>query len=428
MSLLTPGDPVTIAMPADFGQAADDDPRAYERNYRREAKRLGKDLPIFYFSLTNAAVPDTLHRITIKAHREAQRDVLQTNGNWPLLQYFYQQVKERSWRTDDDLSVSTARIILLQRDPNRIADKVNSLPPDDPIRLAWESFQTQPKRHLLWLPRLHWYGSNNQYHHWLTGIIRGDFGISTLDRRPVVEKMWPALQWTALMNSIAILFAYLIAIPLGLYTAYYAGSRFDTITTILLFLLFSLPSFWLATMLNNFITTPNYGMDWFPTMGVGEVTPNMNWGEYLLLRGHHLFLPIFCLTYPALAFLTRQMRNATKAELAKAYVTTARLKGLTVHQILWKHVFRNAMFPIITLLAGLLPSILAGSVLIEIIFYLPGMGRLLVDSVLADDWPVVLAILILNGLLTVIGILLADVLYVIADPRVKLGNAKAVTN
>ncbi|NJO86638.1 MAG: ABC transporter permease [Lewinella sp.] len=140
-----------------------------------------------------------------------------------------------------------------------------------------------------------------------------------------------------------------------------------------------------------------------------------------------MVLPVFCLVAPALAFLSRQMRVAAVEELKQAYVLTARLKGLGVHQILWGHVLRNALFPVITLLAGLLPALLAGSVLIELIFNLPGMGGLLVEAVLASDWPVVLAVLLLNGLLTVLGLLVADLLYAVADPRLRAGLVKMPT-
>jgi peptide/nickel transport system permease protein len=413
-------------MPDELNVSGEGDPQSYDRNYTQTARNLGRDKPLFYFAITNAAVPDTLHRIVRRDLRQAQLGLLNENGNWPLLQEFIRRVQARAWQTGEDPKITSARLLLLADNSDKIERRLDVFPVTDPIRTSWDSFKVSPQQHRLLLPAFHWHGTDNQYHHWLGGILQGDFGTSILDRRPVLEKLKPALKWTALVNGIALLLAYLISLPLGLYMAYYVDSRFDRYATLLLFILFSLPSFWVATMLSNFITTPTYGMDWFPTLGVGKISDDTGWMAYLGIRIHHLFLPIFCLTYPALAYLTRQMRNAARLELGKAYVKTARLKGLNVHQILWRHVFRNALFPIITLLAGLLPSLLAGSILIELIFYLPGMGSLLIDAVRSDDWPIVMAILLLNGLLTILGILLADLLYRLADPRLRLGSSQPI--
>ncbi|MEL6392726.1 MAG: ABC transporter permease, partial [Bacteroidota bacterium] len=171
---------------------------------------------------------------------------------------------------------------------------------------------------------------------------------------------------------------------------------------------------------------PAYGMDWFPSMGVGRIPDGTGWLAILWIRIKHLFLPVLMLAYPSWAYLSRQMRASTLTELGKPYIQTARLKGLGEDQILRKHVLRNALFPIITMLAGLFPTLLAGSVLIEMIFNLPGMGQLLVTSTLEQDWPVVTAILIISGLATILGLLMADILYRWADPRLRgTGTQKA---
>ncbi|NJO86637.1 MAG: hypothetical protein HC821_00700 [Lewinella sp.] len=124
--------------------------------------------------------------------------------------------------------------------------------------------------------------------------LKGDFGTSYLNRQPVAQKIWPALLWTALLNGLALAMSYLLAIPLGLYAAYYAGSRFDRGINLLLLLFYSLPGFWLATLLSNFITTPLYGLAWFPTMGVGNVSvEDDGLLHYLLVRCYHWYFPFF---------------------------------------------------------------------------------------------------------------------------------------
>lgn len=425
----SPGDPVHSLLPNDFLQV-NERPGAYDSLYYQVARQMKRDLPVFYCTFSNAALPDTLHRIVRRDQKAVQLALFKTYGHWPAVQAYYQAVRIAAYQSADagDSSSTLAKELLLKSEPRSINNYLQALGNTHPIRLAWQQLQTQAsERWKTLIPRWQWHGRNNRYHQWLMGILQGDFGSSYLDRRSVSSKIFPALKWTMLLNGIALLLAYLIAIPIGLYAAYYAGSRFDRATTWLLFMLFSLPGFWVATLLSNFLTTPVYGLDLFPTMGLGDWDAASSGWTNLSRRVWHLFLPLLCLTYPALAFLSRQMRSATQQELSQAYVLTAQLKGLTVHQLLWKHVLRNALFPIITLLGGLLPSLLAGSVLIELIFNLPGMGWLLLEAIIAKDWPVVMAILLLNGVLTILGLLLADVLYHVADPRLRHGLQKTIS-
>lgn len=414
----SPGDPVASLLPDALLQV-NEQPAAYDVLYRTTARELGRDLPPFYFTLSNRAQPDTLYRLIRKDQRAVQLELLATFGHWEAVQAYYQCLR-RSAYSQQDSNSRIAQELLLKSKPASIERSLQTLPRQHPIQQQWDRLQSsQETAYLMLLPRLRWHGKQNRYHYWLMNALKGDFGKSYLDRRSVKSKIWPALRWTALLNGLALLFAYLLAIPIGLYAAYYAGSRFDRWATWFLFLLFSLPGFWAATLLSNFLTTPVYGLDIFPTMGLGSWSENASLWENIRQRSWHLFLPLVCLTYPALAFLSRQMRSAAREELGKAYVLTAHLKGISVHRLLWGHVLRNALFPIITLLGGLLPALLAGGVLIENIFNLPGMGWLLLEAVLAKDWPVVTAVLLLNGLLTVLGLLLADVLYRLADPRLK---------
>ena len=135
-----------------------------------------------------------------------------------------------------------------------------------------------------------------------------------------------------------------------------------------------------------------------------------------------MVLPVFALSYGALAFISRQMRGSMVDVLRQDYVRTARAKGLKEKAVVWKHAFRNALFPIITMFASVLPASIAGSVVIEVIFNIHGMGKVVVDSIFRDDWPLVYSVLMLASVLTMVGILLADILYALADPRIRLGK------
>lgn len=258
------------------------------------------------------------------------------------------------------------------------------------------------------------------------GFLRGDFGMSYTDRKSVASKISGALYWTLIMNFFAVLIAYSISIPLGVRSATWkikGRKRIDAANTGILFILYSLPSFWIGTLLLVFLTTGEYSplLDWFPTSGAQDLElasdPNTTWIAKVLDAAHHLVLPIFCITYGSLAYLSRQMRGSMLGVLRQDYIRTARAKGLNEKVVIWKHAFRNALFPIITMFSSVFPRALSGSIAIELIYAIPGMGLLVLSSITARDWPIVFTVVMFGALLTMIGNLIADILYAIADPR-----------
>jgi len=272
----------------------------------------------------------------------------------------------------------------------------------------------------LYFPTIYWHGSDNQYHRWVSNSILGDFGISYESKRPVTSEIKDAVGWTFIMMSLAIFITYIVAIPLGVFSAKNKNLRFDKITTVLLFMLYSLPSFWIATMMVIFFTTPEYG-EWtniFPSIGLGSLPSNAPFWDRFWETASHFILPVLCISYNSLAFISRQMRGSMVNVLQQDFVRTARAKGLSENKVIWKHGFRNSLFPIITLIASIFPAALAGSVIIEVIFNIPGMGNLMIDAIQSYNYSVVFAILMIASILTMVGILVADILYTKADPRV----------
>lgn len=200
------------------------------------------------------------------------------------------------------------------------------------------------------------------------------------------------------------------------------GSILDNASTAILFVLYSLPSFWIGTILLVFLAVASYGISWFPAGGAYTMelhqNPNTPTFTYVLDVLHHLILPVFCMTYGSFAFLSRQTRGSMLGVLRQDYIRTANAKGLAEDKVIWKHAFRNSLFPIITLFSSVFPRALSGSIAIELIYNIPGMGFLALSSIVARDWPLVFAISMLAALLTMIGNLVADMLYGVADPRV----------
>ena len=262
-----------------------------------------------------------------------------------------------------------------------------------------------------------------QYLLWLRDLVTLEFGRSFQDNRPVLEKIAERLPITLAMNLFAVLIAYGIAIPLGVYSATHSGTALDRFLTFLLFALYSLPSFWVAMLAVTFLCNPEY-LALFPTGGIRSIFHSEQWSLWQRIVDYawHLTLPMLVYTYASFAFISRQMRSALLEVLRQDYICIAYAKGLPGRVVIWKHAVRNSLIPIVTLLAGILPSLIGGSVIVETIFSIPGMGELSFRALVARDYPVIMAVFTLSAVLTLVGILLADILYAVVDPRISFAR------
>lgn len=259
-----------------------------------------------------------------------------------------------------------------------------------------------------------------QYVLWLGRLVRFDFGNSMKDQRPVIDKIAEALPITLQFNIASIFLVYLISIPLGVYSATHPGTRRDSAVTLFLFILYSMPGFWVAMLLILFLGGGEY-LDWFPIYGLqSSHAASLSFPMRLLDRLWHMALPLFCLTYGGLALLSRYMRAGMLDVLRQDYIRTARAYGFSERTVVWRYAMRNSLIAIVTLLGGLLPSLIGGSIIIETIFSIPGMGRLAFEAVLSRDYPLIMGNVAMASLLTLAGLLLSDLLYVLVDPRIKL--------
>ena len=259
-----------------------------------------------------------------------------------------------------------------------------------------------------------------QYWRWIGKLARLDFGRSYKDNRPVIQRIRERLPVTLQLNIISLLLTYLIAIPIGIYSSTHQHSAGDKAATVTLFILYSLPSFWVATILILFLCGGDY-LHWFPLTGLQSLgSEHLTLFHRLLDRIWHMVLPIACLTYAELAFVSRQMRAGMLETIRQDYIRTARAKGLTERAVVYRHALRNSLIPIVTLLGLLLPEMLGGSVIIESIFTIPGMGQLGFEAILYRDYPVVMAISTIAAFLTLVGILLSDFAYALVNPTISL--------
>lgn len=257
-----------------------------------------------------------------------------------------------------------------------------------------------------------------QYLLWLKRLGTLDFGDSYKDHRPVIQKIKEALPVTLILNIISILLIYLISVPLGVYSAIKPESRIDKVLTMVQFFLYSLPSFWVAMILIIYLGGGEY-LDLFPVTGiVSEGIRSLPWWGKIGNMLWHLVLPVTVLTYGGFAFLSRFSRAQLLEVIRQDYIRTARAKGLSERKVIFKHALRNALIPFVTLVGTLLPAMIGGSVIVEQIFSIPGMGLLGFESVLSRDYPTVMAIATIEAVLTLISLLISDVLYVFVDPRI----------
>lgn len=436
LSKLAPGDPVALVL----GEA-DQDRVINEVAYLQKRKELGLDKPIFYFSIAALSETDTLHKIPRPEWRELAAALTFYTGNWAWVNQYLTFIKKLKTNILQDTTLSnenkTLFLSLLQqlviaKNQENILQVLQKIPLDS-LSIESRSLLKQLNQHVysidtqktLWknyLPVIHFHGLDNQYHHWLLNALQMDFGISYVDQRPVKTKIREALFWTVIINFFSILIIYGLGIWIGVQGAQYYGTKKEKILSALTLIWYSMPSFWVGSLL---IMILGAWLKIFPVSGIQSIANSENWPflQRLADWAYHLVLPIICLAYNSIAFLSKQMQNAMLETLSTEYIQTAKAKGLSSRTVIWKHAFKNSLFPMITLFANIFPAMVGGSVIIETIFSLPGMGFLLYQSIYARDYPVMIAVFTLSGVMTILGILVSDILYKQIDPRVQFDKS-----
>lgn len=265
------------------------------------------------------------------------------------------------------------------------------------------------------------------FYYWLKkAIIDGDFGksISVDKGKAVFSIIFERIPITLTLNLWAILITYSIAIPIGVFSAITKREKSDKVITFLLFLLYSLPVFWVTLLLQTFLCKGGI-FPMFPLKGIStDIVSGMSSWEIVGQLSMHYILPIICLSYAGFAGLSRYCKESMADVINKDYIRTARAKGLPESQVVFKHALKNALITLITLFAELIPGLIAGSIIVEYIFNIPGIGDLSMLALSSRDIPLLMGLFMLNSILTLLGILIADISYTLADPRINF-NAKS---
>jgi peptide/nickel transport system permease protein len=455
-----PGDPAETMLNrgGNGGEGQASNKIATDKAYQDLRHKLGLDLPVFYFTMTNKAACDTLIKIPKKDHREILERMVYDYGNWEAISAYYKKLTAfelQVLQTPKDSTNANALIevrngvgklyvnhkdVVLQTvfaGTKKELDKVPQLTAlnasFNEVQASYERIKSEQTAWKRYIPTIHWNGPNNQYHRWLLGnaawfseetdptkgkgFIRGDFGISFFSKRPVKNVIWDSLWVTMLISFLVIIIEYLVSIPVGVSAAVRKDSKFDTISTVILFILYSLPVFWIGTMAIFFLTSPDY-IELFPPFGLGDTTWEDGFFVHIGDLAYHLTLPLIVASYASFAYMSRQMRGSMLTVLRQDYIRTAIAKGLPANKVYWRHAFRNSLFPVITLFASFFPALIGGSIILETLFTLPGLGQVTFMAVIQKDYPMILTNTMFAAILTLFGYLVTDILYAIVDPRV----------
>ncbi len=260
-----------------------------------------------------------------------------------------------------------------------------------------------------------------QYLKWLRNMLMLDFGRSFApDNRLVIEKILERIPITLLINLLSMAVILAISIPIGVLAAVKKDSIFDRATTVFVFLGFAVPSFWLALLLMILFGVQ---LEWLPISGFRSLNyAQLTTVEKVIDIARHLVLPVFISAFGGLAGLSRYMRSNMLEVIRQDYIITARAKGLDERTVIFKHAMRNALLPVVTILGLSVPGLIGGSVIFETVFAIPGMGQLFYQSVMMRDYPTIMGVLVIGAVLTLLGNLLADVMYSLADPRIRVSD------
>ena len=252
-----------------------------------------------------------------------------------------------------------------------------------------------------------------QYLDWLWMVLHGNLGVSYYQNLPVTTLIEQATPRTLAIVGIGTLIADIVSIVQGIYQAHVKASFMDNLITVVAYFLYSMPVFWLAVLM---VIWFSIDLPWFPPGGIQDPGQTVvTFGSWVA----HITLPVVTIVIASVAFWGRFMRSSVIETLIQDYIRTARAKGVTEYVVLMRHAFRNSLLPLITLIGFSIPGLFAGALVIEMVFNYPGLGLLFWQAALQRDYPIAFGITLIIGILTILGNLLADVLYAVADPRIR---------
>ena len=413
LSRLTQADPTAAMLTL---QGVEPGTSTYEQAYANLYTRESRDKPAFYLSLRPHYVTTDIHSLVDPRQRAFVQALIERRYSSDYALQLWTALSA----TTPTLELSADQLARWMSTADMESMRSGSLPAGEQLTgLIEAAAKHQHSRHY---PTLTWHGLDCQYHHWVSKLLAGDMGVSKVDGRSTASKIGTALRWTLLLLVLNILITLALSVPYGLYTGLHIGSRFDRWTGSILFAIYSMPTFWLATVMILFFTTREFGLQLFPSVGIWYQGSDTTFWQMMGRQWPMLILPLTILVVKDIAYLGRMIRDTVAKEATKPYATAALAKGVHPRQYAYRHILPNALGPAITLAAGAIPAALGGSLLIEVIFNIPGMGRLMYTSITGADWAVVFPIVLLTAVVTICWFLIGDVLIALLNPKVTLDD------
>ncbi|RDV14277.1 ABC transporter permease [Pontibacter diazotrophicus] len=401
--------------------------------YQSYVRRTGLDLPLFYFSVAPATQPpDSLNQIYNEPRQEQLRKLAWHYGSkhHAVAYLSSTELLERQLQTYPDASLKhhlqILRAEVKYEHLQKTAKSAVAVASNPQVKQAAEQvlerlqiMQQERASFAFLVPQLSWNGRQNQYHQWLIRLLQGDLGTSYRSSRPVLALLIEAIgnTWWLLICSMAITLA--LALELSILMVKKKSRFLHKLLLPFLFITDSIPVFVLALLLLVLLANPDF-IQLFPVYGMGYYSPQqLSFWQQLSQWWQYMTLPMLCLVLSSLPYITNQVYASIHSAMRADYTRTARAKGLAEGAIIRRHVLRNSLLPIITIASDILPALVAGTLIIETIFAVPGIGRLLIDSVMARDYPVLIGIVLVIAAFRIIAFLLADLGYAWTDPRIK---------
>ena len=443
ISELAPGDRVNAYLDI-FGSRSSEKSELARVDYIKTAKLLNLEKPQFYFSIVPNGYPENFSKIVIPIQKEMILSLLNENIDKieaeELIEkmFKYENNVDSENKSSGDLYFkinnglkeiyhSETRGEMIENIDVFLNDQSLSENNNDEITYLIKLLESLKnsgieKSFSDKIPVIRYNGMENRFHIWFKKILHFDFGISYVDGRPVRKKIGEALPFTLIYVVLAYIFSLLISIPFALYGNLKEKSICYRIVNACLTLFYAMPLFWLATLAVIFLTSGEVFsfLNIFPSIGVGRIIADMSSFEKIRTAMPHLLLPALILAFHSGSYLTMLISRSLKKEKENQYFKGLITRGIDYKNAVIKHAFPNSLLPLITAIVVGLPGSIAGSVVIEVIFNIPGMGRLLYNSLLKMDWNVVFAIVMIIGVLTYIFYIMGDLIYYWLNPKMKL--------